>query len=72
MIDAGNFITNTISRGPGQNELYLTFTFEWVFPTVEEGSKVAQEKEEQLQNQAAVAVPHTIEVIRALAQEGRL
>lgn len=72
MTESKNFITNTISKGSGENELYLTFTFEWDFPELEEGSKDAQEKGEQLTKQAAEVVPHSIDTIRAWAQEGKL
>lgn len=71
MIDAGNLITNTISDG-ADGQLFLTFTFEWVFPDIETGSKEAAEKEELLRAQAVEVVPHTIDQIRAMVREGTL
>lgn len=71
-MESGSFVTNTISNGAGENELYLTFTFEWIFPNVEEGSKLAEEKYAQLNSQSAVAVSHTIEVIRGWVRDGNL
>ena len=69
---SGSFVTNTISHGEGENELYLTFTFEWHFPDLEEGSKLAEEKYLQLRAQAATAVSRTIDVIRGWVRDGNL
>jgi hypothetical protein len=72
MAEAGTVITNTISTGPGENELYMTFTYEWDFPNVREDSEEAKEKERQLAATGAQGVPYAIDVIRAMAQEGKL
>lgn len=74
MIDSGSFVTNTISTGAGENELFLTFTFQWVFPDgqFEPGTKAYEEKFAELVKQAAQVVPHTVEVIREWAKEGQL
>ena len=69
---SGSFITNTISHGENENELYLTFTFEWNFPDIEHGSKLAEEKYAQLKAQSAIVVPRTIEVIREWVRNGNL
>lgn len=71
MIGAGNFITNTISNGKGgPDDLYLTFTFEWDFPDIQEGSKEAEEKEALLKQDMGVL--HSIEVMRAMVRNGQL
>ena len=44
MIDLGSHVANTISDGDGESDLYLTFTFGWNFPDIQEGSKEAAEK----------------------------
>lgn len=72
MAEAGTVITNTISTGVGENELYLTYTFEWDFPGIEEGSEEANEKERQLTKEGVRGVPHAIDVMRAMVREGKL
>jgi hypothetical protein len=72
MAEANTVITNTISTGAGENELYLTYTFQWDFPSIKEGSEEANEKERQLAEQGAQGVPYAIDTIRAMVQEGKL
>jgi Domain of unknown function (DUF1857) len=72
MINMGNVITNTISTGAGADELYLTFTFEWDFPDMQEGSLAETKRKEKLIEEAAYIVPHTIDQIRNMVREGKL
>lgn len=61
-----------MSQGAGgENDLYMTYTFEWV---LEEGtSEVAQaESRKQQTAMSKVAVESTIEVMRRLATEGKI
>jgi len=71
MINPGNVIINTISTGAGANELYLTFTFEWDFPDMQEGSEL-NKKKETLIEEAAYIVPHTIDQIRNMVRDAKL
>jgi hypothetical protein len=72
IIETGNFMTNTISTGASEDELYLTFTFDGEFLGLHEGSKEAEKKGDQLARQAAVVVLHTIDQIRTMVREGKL
>ncbi|CAD6571160.1 MAG: hypothetical protein ASARMPREDX12_006485 [Alectoria sarmentosa] len=71
-LDTGAFINNTISHGNHETELYLTFYFEWPFPTIKEGSEEAKEKSNQLWEQARMTVQHTIDVAREMKTKGEL
>jgi hypothetical protein len=71
MIGTDTIITNTISKGAGENELYMTFTFEWDFPNIQGGSE-ASDKEEELTKEGALVVPSAIDQIRNMVREGIL
>ena len=72
MAEAATVITNTMSRGAGEDELYLTYAFEWDFPDIKEGSEEANEKERQLAEEGVRGVPYGIDTIRAMVREGKL
>lgn len=77
MPETGTKIANIVSQGPryaegDERDLYLTFTFEWPFPELVEGSEEAREKERQLREMGNETVGHTIEVLRGMAGRGEL
>lgn len=73
MVDLGTFISNIISTGEGdESDLYLTFTFAWNFPDIQEGSSEAQARAAAMAGSAKEAVTHTLKQIRELAQKGEL
>lgn len=65
-------MTQTISRGNGPNELYLTYTFDGEFLDIMEGTAQAAEKGRMLANELAQVVPETIEQVRAWVRMGQL
>lgn len=68
MVDADNRISNIISSGSGESDLYLTFTFVWNVPDVSEGTAEATETQNQFQKSGEGAVMSTIAELRELAQ----
>jgi hypothetical protein len=70
MVDVGTRISNTISDGDGESDLYLTFTFVWNYPNIKPGSKEEAEKKSQFAGQAREAVLTSIKQIRDLVQKG--
>jgi len=70
----GTTISNIISDGPsGQPEdLFMTYSFEWKHPNVEEGSAEVEELLEKHKKTAKMAVDMTIETVRRMAKEGSL
>jgi hypothetical protein len=69
----GSLVSNIISRGPGgPDDLHLTFTFDLNVPGIEDGTPEAAAHAARRDAMSAIAVPHTIEVIRELAVKGEL
>ena len=70
----GALITNTISDGPGltENDYNLTYTFEWRYPDVKEGSEEHSQKVKQSVEGAKMAVHSSIEAMRKMAAAGEL
>jgi hypothetical protein len=52
--------------------LYLSYSFEWIHPDVEEGSAEAEALQADHKNTARMAVEMTIKTIRKLVSEGKL
>ena len=71
-LDTGGFISNVISQGKDETDLYLTFYFEWPYPKVEEGSEEAKKLSDQLWEMARKTVQHTIDVTREMKSKGEL
>ncbi|KAF7973880.1 hypothetical protein HWV62_28110 [Athelia sp. TMB] len=71
-VEAGNFMTNTISRGQGAHELFLTYTFDGEFLDIVEGTPQALNMGRQLTDELSRVVPETVEQIRAWARAGEL
>ena len=65
-------ISNIVSVGAAPEELYLTFTFEVIFPDLEEGSQEEEEKRKVQEKMGMQAVEHTIQTIRAMVKDGRI
>jgi hypothetical protein len=72
--ESGAVITNTVSDGPGltENDYHMTYTFEWRYPEVAEGSAEAKQLQEDRIRDAQKAVHSTIVAMRALAEKGEL
>ncbi len=70
----GALITNTVSDGPGltENDLNMTYTFEWRYPNVEEGSDDHKQKSQTCREGAKTAVHSSIEAMRKMAAAGEL
>ena len=71
-LDSGGFISNLISQGKDETDLYLTYYFEWPYPKVEEGSEEAKKLSEQLWDVARKTVQHSIDVAREMKSKGEL
>ena len=72
MADSRTVISNIISTGEDESDLYLTFTFEWNFPNIVEGSEEAAAQAKTLAGMAKEVVPHTIDEIRAMVKDGTI
>jgi hypothetical protein len=71
-LTTGAFVNNTISQGTDENDLYLTFYFEWPYPDLEAGSQEARDMEGKLWGMAREVVKHTIDYARDMKREGKL
>lgn len=71
---SGALITNTVSDGPGlgENDMNMTYTFEWRHPEVEKGSDKHKELVKSYTQGAKMAVHSSIEAMRKMAQAGEL
>lgn len=72
MVDFGNYISNIISAGDGESDLYLTFTFALNFPEIEEGTPEAEARAQQVAGAAKGATTSSINEIRTLVQTGAI
>lgn len=68
MVDVDNRISNIISSGDGESDLYLTFTFDLNVPDVQEGTVEAKDRQAQLQARAEEAVAASIVEIREMVK----
>lgn len=66
----GSKVENIVSEGSG-GELYMTYTFEWLHPELENDSKALAERKEKEKKMAALAVESTIRVMREMVADGR-
>ncbi|KAL1856958.1 hypothetical protein Daus18300_010517 [Diaporthe australafricana] len=64
----GSHIANIVSRGP-DDELYLTYTFDWMHPDLDEGALA--EKRVVEEGMAKHSVESTIAAMRAMVVDGR-
>jgi hypothetical protein len=72
MRQTGSRVQNIISRGPGEHELYITYTFVFVFPDVEPGTPEAAQKVAQMTGMAGKVVPGGVAEMRELAEKGEI
>ncbi|GJE89537.1 DUF1857 domain-containing protein [Phanerochaete sordida] len=72
MIDVGTVISNIVSDGEGESDLYLTFNFAWNFPDIHPGSAEETTKRAQLKEGAKGAVLQSLKEIRDLVQKGEV
>jgi len=70
----GAVITNTVSDGEALDgmDLHMTYTFEWRYPDVEEGSEEHERLRESCVRGAKMAVHSSIEAMRGMARRGEL
>jgi len=70
----GALITNTISDGPGltEHDYNMTYTFEWRYPDVQEGTEEHKRLVRQSIEGAQGAVHKSIEAMRKMAAAGEL
>ena len=70
----GAVITNTISDGPGMTDqdLHMTYFFEWLHPDVEAGSEKEKTLTEEHRKRGKMSVDKSIEAIRRMAVAGEL
>ncbi|KKY39447.1 hypothetical protein UCDDA912_g00520 [Diaporthe ampelina] len=64
----GSHIANIVSRGP-EDELYLTYTFEWVHPGLDDGALAETRVAEE--SMAQHSVDSTIAAMRAMVADGK-
>lgn len=67
-------ITNTISDGPGltESDYNMTYTFEWRYPDIKEGSEEHKTAVKDAVEGAKMAVHSSIEAMRKMAAAGEL
>lgn len=70
-LDSGAFISNIVSQGHDETDLYLTFFFEWPFPNIEPDSKDEKETSDRLWKLARESVQQTIDHARSMVKEGK-
>jgi len=64
-------VLNIVSTGP-DDELLLTFTFEWEHKEIEEGSPEAVKKQKEYQVTAPKVVVGMMNAVRQMVKEGKL
>lgn len=65
----GSHIANIVSKGP-DDELYLTYTFEWMHPDLDDEALAAKRVVEE--GMAKHSVESTIAAMREMVSDGRL
>ena len=71
-LDNGTFISNIVSQGQDEKDLYLTFYFKWPFPQIEAGSTEEKETSDKLWAMAKDSVQATIDHTRQFVKEGKI
>ena len=68
----GSLVMNLISRGP-DGELFMTYSFDWLHPEVDEGdSEKVEELRKRYTEGATGAVENSIKSIREMVVDGRI
>ncbi|PSS36797.1 hypothetical protein PHLCEN_2v1341 [Hermanssonia centrifuga] len=68
--DNGTTVSNIISFGEDDSELYLTFAFNMNFPQFEEGSEQADAQTKKLWQSSQGAAARTVDQLREMLEEG--
>ncbi|KAK4541707.1 hypothetical protein LTR36_007416 [Oleoguttula mirabilis] len=70
----GALITNTVSDGPGltEHDYNMTYTFEWRYPDVKDGSEEHKRLTKQSVEGAKMAVHKSIDALRKMGAAGEL
>ncbi|KIW96697.1 uncharacterized protein Z519_02088 [Cladophialophora bantiana CBS 173.52] len=70
----GSKVQNIVSQGQGAEgeDLYMTYTFEWLHPECEGDVKALEEKKQKETKIAKMAVEETIRVMREMVKDGRI
>ncbi|RYN22869.1 hypothetical protein AA0113_g8835 [Alternaria arborescens] len=70
----GSHVRNIISDGPsGETEdLNMTYAFEWIMPSLQEGTPEADKERQRLKGMAKKAVESSIDAIREMVKDGRV
>ncbi|KAE8381749.1 hypothetical protein BDV26DRAFT_289177 [Aspergillus bertholletiae] len=70
-LPGGSTVENIVSVGPDQN-LYLTFTYEWKFANIEPGTSEAEKAKDAHMSIAMSSVQGTLRTLRRMAEGGTL
>ncbi|PIG84462.1 hypothetical protein AARAC_002308 [Aspergillus arachidicola] len=70
-LPGGSVVENIVSIGHDQN-LYLTFTYEWKLADIEPGTSEAKKAKDEHMRIAISSVQGTIRALRRMAEEGTL
>lgn len=70
----GALITNTVSEGDSltEKDYNMTYTFEWRYPDIKEGSQEHKDATKRAVEGAKMAVHSSIEAMRKMAMAGEL
>ena len=69
----GSRVMNIVSQGVGgEEDLYMTYTFEWLHPELEGDEEGLAKKREMQQKMSREAVESTIKVMRKMVSEGKV
>lgn len=70
--DNGSFISNIVSQGKDETDLYLTFYFEWFYPGIQEGSEEEEKTTQQMWEMSRAVVQETIDIARKFVKDGEI
>lgn len=65
-------ITNILSRGAEEADIYMVSTYEWHHPEVEEGSDEHKKLTEYYWQMSSETVKHTVDIAKQMSREGKL
>jgi predicted SnoaL-like aldol condensation-catalyzing enzyme len=65
-------ITNILSRGAEEADIYMVSTYEWHHPDVEEGSDEHEMLTDYYWKMSSETVKHTVDIAKQLSREGKI
>ncbi|GAM39880.1 hypothetical protein TCE0_034r11785 [Talaromyces pinophilus] len=68
----GTLITNILSRGAEEADIYMVSTYEWHHPYVEEGSDEHEMLTDYYWKMSSETVKHTVDIAKQLSREGKI